>query len=461
MYPVSDLNAAQSDRSPDKQSQDLYGRLCWGKKYDEWENLLKSHKNWGDAPVPSVQLFGKLVTAVRHIGSLDNYKKLFRILANESPWLAGNVMGAANNFASEAAYKYGMLRAHEDTYDQPTEGLEHIFWQAEQAGWENPWGYEISRAPIPGVDVKWIDQEFLPPLTSDAKCVLVKSAMGSGKSYQLRPLVAAAPKVAVIVPRRTLARNVAENLGISNYLDFADDLEALRGLSKFVISYDSVRKLTQEQLAGCLLIFDEAALGLDHLLRGDTNIKKYRQGTTKELIDAIRLAPQTLMLDADLSMIEVWWAQAAIGGLGKIELLVNSYKPSSKKFIPVGGEGELFERLRDSLEWGRKVAVAMDSVKGAVTFKEEMLKLLPNLEILLVTGDTNEDPEAVAFLAKPDEECTKWDAVIYTQTMCSGVDISGKYFDEVFLLSVGVRILRTSAPKSLKLRHPNQGNFGR
>jgi len=261
--------------------------------------------------------------------------------------------------------------------------------------------------------------------------VIVRSPMGSGKTEKLiKPLMHAENKSAYVAHRISLIGDASTRLNISNYQEvMAVEMPYISHLACCVNSIIKPKFKNNDGLSWFetvnTLCIDEASQVMRHVANGTVeNPVKVMDG----LIAAMKSSNRVLLCDADANDELVELCEMARpgepiyiievdGGCDHINILHTDVDSA-------------FSEVIKSAEQGKKVLVANDSAKDGMKMVEVLLAEFPALKVLHVHKDSKADAAVEAFLNSPNTECVKYDVVIYSPAISSGVSITTKHFDK-------------------------------
>lgn len=271
---------------------------------------------------------------------------------------------------------------------------------------------ELSERYLPD-DVLW--------LAPERGVLAIRSPKGSGKTERLADLVAQNKRhqrsTLLIGHRVHLLRNLTERTKLDNYQDLEEGfltaysavcLNSLASRS-YGPSYDTV-------------IIDESEQVLQTLI-GD-HLKGIRNEVFIAFHEHIKNARLVVVLDADLSplTLEVLRLLRAEHPDERAVGVINTY--------PIGANRttrhymDRYHLLHDAIEAaldGEKVYYATNSINRATTVARIMETL--GKEVLLVTSETGEKEHVRAFIEHPAAEAIKYDVLVTSPTLSTGVSI--------------------------------------
>ncbi|HGK6498986.1 TPA: plasmid replication protein, CyRepA1 family [Pseudomonas aeruginosa] len=286
--------------------------------------------------------------------------------------------------------------------------------------------------------------------------IIVRAPMGSGKTDDLiKPIMQAAPKAAYIAHRVSLLDDAAARLNIQHYQQVS--AAWMRDVSHLACCVNS---LTHPKFYNTderswfttvdTLCIDEASQVISHTATGPVD---GRVRVFDELLDAVASARRVLLCDADANDSVVEFCELARPG-------------QTITIIEVAGKHDhiRIDHTDDETAWqvacdwicaGKKVLVANDSAESAkklAAFVEDRVKAgeVKPVRMLLVHADSKADPDVEAFLRNPNEEAVKYDALIYSPAISSGVSMKIKHFEHHVGLFSGNTVSPSDAIQMLR-----------
>ena len=286
--------------------------------------------------------------------------------------------------------------------------------------------------------------------------VIVRAPMGSGKTQGLlRQLMQESDRGVAIAHRVSLIGNMWDVLSRDNnrqrvnadILHYQDAGAASQApwARKLTICVNSIIKgmwrplMRQHDFLG----FDEATQGLRATLSGKAMGNPV--AVFNELINAIAVTENLpLMVDADANDMLVQLCELASERRAELGLPVwskinvvelrtdtrarqNDGSMTQRKVYYTDADRVMSEALQ-SAEKGEKFLLATDSK----AFADQLLKLLrdsyPDKRWLYVSQDTKPEPDVDAFTNAPSRLATKYDGLIYSPAISSGVSIEVPHF---------------------------------
>ncbi|WP_248167684.1 plasmid replication protein, CyRepA1 family [Ralstonia pseudosolanacearum] len=272
-----------------------------------------------------------------------------------------------------------------------------------------------------------------------AEVVLIKSTKGTGKTEVLGDFVKSLPdemSVIQIGHRRSLSKSLSDRLHLTSYLD-TDRLS-----HRFSLSIDSLIRINPQHARPYdVVIIDESEQVFRHLV-GDTTERK-REQIFSTLRWLIYHAKKVICSDADMTgelTVEL------IGRLrrdivqDRVKLIFNEWEVGRTINVYESKQHALAQ-LAIAVSEGKRVYVPVGE-KGLALQIEALLRALrrPNdevVKVLTLIGPNSDTQQAIDFFANPNAEAVKYDVVIATSTLSTGVSIDVKWFDAVYGLFDG------------------------
>lgn len=308
--------------------------------------------------------------------------------------------------------------------------------------------------------------------------IIVRAPMGSGKTEKLiAPLMKASSKAAYIAHRISLLDDAAERLdrevdengkpvldmaGKPKRAGIVQHYKQLYGHQVAATSHMvcCVNSLTKPMFYNAeerswfttleTLCIDEASQVLRHTTTGPV---EGRVKVMDALIDAVGAATRVLLCDADAND-------------GLIEFCELARPGETITILEVGGTAEhirvdhaddesVWQLAINQVQAGKRVLVANDSAESAkkmAALIEDMVKAgeIKPVRMLLVHADSKADQDVEAFLTNPNAEATKYDVLIYSPAISSGVSMTTAHFDSHFGLFSGNTVGPSDAVQMLR-----------
>src|SRR5262249_34195505 len=154
---------------------------------------------------------------------------------------------------------------------------------------------------------------------------------------------------------------------------------------------------------------------------GDTT-KRHRETVITAFYKHIENAKEIYCLDADLSMLTIETIDAVKGNSAYgYTALVNSFK-RERDITLYQIKGDMFDALYDDINNGKRVFITSNSRRGVSKLHSDIGDHCPGATCLLITYDTHDTEAAQDFIANPDEQFQKYQVVLASPTLSTGID---------------------------------------
>ena len=286
--------------------------------------------------------------------------------------------------------------------------------------------------------------------------IIVRAPMGSGKTEKLiAPLMKASSKAAYVAHRISLLDDAAARLGVEHYKQvFAWQMPTVSHLACCVNSLTKPMFYNAEERSWFTtletLCIDEASQVLRHTTTGPVD---GRVKVMDALIDAVGAAKRVLLCDADANDSLIEFCELARPG----ETITILEVAGSADHIRIdhADDESVWQMAIDQVAAGKRILVANDSAESAkkmAALIESMVatKEIKPVRMLLVHADSKADRDVEAFLSNPSAEAPKYDVLIYSPAISSGVSMTTPHFDRHFGLFSGNTVSPSDAIQMLR-----------
>ncbi|MEL0625003.1 plasmid replication protein, CyRepA1 family [Marinomonas arenicola] len=303
--------------------------------------------------------------------------------------------------------------------------------------------HELNKAHINYIKVQAVPGEhnnmIIPPAVLDLVnsvngSVIVRAPMGFGKTERLiKPLMHQSQRGAYIAHRVSLIGDASQRLSIANYQDtLAYEVAYTDHIACCVNSiinpkFQNANGLSWFETVDTLCI-DEASQVIRHTTGGPVeNPVKVMDG----LISAMRSSNRVVLCDADANDSLIHLCELARPG-ETIHIIEVDGNCNDIEVYHTDPDTAFFHAVRMATDEKapQKILIANDSAKDGERLTVQMLEQNPNLNVLHVHKDSKSDAGVESFLNNPNAECIKYDVVIYSPAISSGVSITTKHFDQ-------------------------------
>ncbi len=289
--------------------------------------------------------------------------------------------------------------------------------------------------------VRHLDARYLPADLyldiPDRGITVIRSPKGTGKTELLSKLTqqeAAHDRNVVLLGHRIfLLKNLAARAGLHHYQDGEHGMMTARHAT----TLDSLTWIDPEKDEPYhTIIIDESEQVLQHLL---AKTLKEIGVVFRNLQWLFKHAKRIICLDADLTSdltIEIIQELRGDKDADNVLGVINDYKigidETTGKSTVTKMYDKRFHLLADALtavDEGKNVFITCNNKHFATTVDAIVREM--GKTALLVTADTNDSEEARTFIEDPTEECKKYQVVVASPTLSTGVSIDGTHFDKV------------------------------
>ena len=275
------------------------------------------------------------------------------------------------------------------------------------------------------------------PLNRDT-ITLIKAPYASGKTKLLSALSLSAmqgsQRIMAVTHLVSLAHELQNRLALESYLDIPESF--MSGIDRLVTCINSLCAPNVERFLASaaldILLLDEfsqhiSVLGTSPYIKDPKILKIY--------LDLIETISTVVICDADLSshhinLLQEWFPEREICvyemPFAQDETL-NCHFSVGKMNAAAVVEHELLPAIAR----GEKVAIASDNRTYAEKLEGTIRKQFPDIELLLIDGTNRNEPAQRAFLKNSSEEAERYQVVIYTPAIQSGLSITAE-FQQVF-----------------------------
>lgn len=291
---------------------------------------------------------------------------------------------------------------------------------------------EINKKPIE--PVKDLIKEWLA--NDGIKTLAVKSAMGTGKTTMIHKILdydKSIKKILWITHRQTLSKQIYGAFKEHGFKIYLNENGCLFEHDRVIVQVDSVMRIRKyrdsnitfrqydlviiDEIEGCLNHFNSPFLEKpDHSARD-----KF-----KFILECIDSAKKLLVMDADIGM----RTKLFIDNLGKATIINNNYKPITKIFT-VSNDSEAFnKKIFDDIKKKKNVCIISMSASAL----ESMVTDLQDKNINFVMHTSKTDDKLKDGLEDVNNFWTKYQVLLYSPTIESGVDFNAEHFDKIYCI---------------------------
>ncbi|WP_454869396.1 plasmid replication protein, CyRepA1 family [Pseudomonas farris] len=286
--------------------------------------------------------------------------------------------------------------------------------------------------------------------------IVVRAPMGSGKTEKLiAPLMKASTKAAYIAHRISLLEDAAARLNVEHYqLVTARQMPWVSHMACCVNSLTAPKFYNAEERSWFTtletLCIDEASQVIRHTTTGPV---EGRVRVLDSLIEAVAAAKRVLLCDADANDGVIEFCE--IARPGEVITVLDIVGTTDHIRVDHGDDETVWQLAINQICTGRRVLVANDSAESAkkmAALIEEKIREeeIAPVRMLLVHADSKADPDVEEFLRNPNEEALKYDVLIYSPAISSGVSMTTPHFEHHFGLFSGNTVGPSDAVQMLR-----------
>jgi Domain of unknown function (DUF3854)/Origin of replication binding protein len=284
----------------------------------------------------------------------------------------------------------------------------------------------------------------LPHLPADGILVLA-SAKGTGKTKAIVDLVQGDARILALGHRISLMRNLCDRMG----LDYRNDLDEFQGQAinadgvthRVGLCVDSLGKINPDEFRDGIVVIDEFMQVLRHLLLSQTcNQDGKRPALLARLSQVIRNARLVILADADAADIGIDYIRALRGDDQPVHLIRNDFQPEGfpVRFIAAKQDDAIVAEILEDIAAGRNIFIATDSLGGSEALKLLIDNLKSSPNGLIINSKTSSEPAQRDFITNPNANAHKYNWILATPSLATGVSIEVEHFEKVYGLFYGV-----------------------
>jgi hypothetical protein len=283
------------------------------------------------------------------------------------------------------------------------------------------------------------NDRFLDPkimsLIKGTGITLIKSPKGTGKTEVLKPFITKCRKedrsVLLIGHRVNLLRELSDRLD----LDFYKDLSENETSEHMAICMDSLTRfdVTRDKAPDTIII-DESEQVFSHLT-SPTMLGK-RTTVFKALVWALQHANRVIVLDADLTAQMTLEMIILLRGK-RVEHepylgVVNNYVFEGRSTVMYEDRHHLFADAVQAVRDGGRIFLSTNWRKSGADVFARVFEAMDKKVLLVSAVTTETNPDVISFMENTTEESKKYDVIICTPTVQTGVSIDNDHFTHVF-----------------------------
>lgn len=282
-------------------------------------------------------------------------------------------------------------------------------------------------------DVHEYNSKYNSPLKLNSKIQIVNSRTGTGKTTSIvnainnaiKPFENIYENILYITPRISLCKNIvnvfkSKGITIKSYQDSKGKIK-----DSTVVQLESICRL--DRLDYDVVICDEITSLITQMDSGlHINIKR----SQCVINNLLQLSKHIVFMDAfiDNRLIKL---VNHFFPFQQIPVSINKFCKQQRKAFKYTFDKTFNDNFFDKIGDGKKIVYISGSVKHAKKIKASLDKL--KISSQLYCQDTINNKGIADEIANPNKHWKKYQCVIYTSTIGSGVDFSAKHFDYKFM----------------------------
>jgi len=369
---------------------------------------------------------------------------------------------------------------------------------------------DVKASDVHEANIVFMNQKHVAIESIQPGLTLIKSPKGSGKTHSLTSVIRniyfrnygitldefeteyddegpppaweTGKTVLLVGHRQALIRSMCQRLDLNCYLD-----EKTRSMGvghrdfrkRFGVCLDSIKKVTGFESpirSYDLVIIDEVEQVLAHLM---ASTSRDGSGFLETLGRIVGSAESVIAMDADLG----WTSFLTLNSMrnksldGRIkrrnEIYFNEYIAENRPIDVYDSKPQLIAQLMSDAKAGKKIFVSTNSKKQVNRLELAIKTKLPDVKLIAITSDNSSSKMVTEFVSNIKTEAKKYDLVISSPSLGTGIDITfsedEEFYDSVYGIyealinghtEIDQQLARVRHPKSVKVWvSPRRFNF--
>ena len=369
---------------------------------------------------------------------------------------------------------------------------------------------EVKASDVHEANIVFMNQKHVAVEKITKGLTLIKSPKGSGKTHSLTSVIwniyfrnygitldefetdyddegpppswESGKTVLLVGHRQALIRSMCQRLDLNCYLDEKDRSphSSQRDFRKrFGVCLDSIKKITTLESPihrYDLVIIDEVEQVLAHLM---ASTSRDGVGFLDTLGRIVGSAESVIAMDADLG----WTSFLTLNSMRnksldrrvkrRNEIYINEYVAENRPIDIYDSKPQLIAQLMSDAQAGKKIFVSTNSKKQVNRLELAIKTKLPDLKLIAITSDNSSSKMVTEFVGDIKTEAKKYDLVISSPSLGTGIDITfsedEEFYDSVYGIyealinghtEIDQQLARVRHPKSVKVWvSPRRFNF--
>ena len=300
-----------------------------------------------------------------------------------------------------------------------SDDLDQMFFQAQTNSYLGQAGiFEFDRQYVESVDIQ-DGANFIKSPKGSGKTEFLKGITETSKNKSLRILL--------VGHRRSLIKQMCNRLGLVCYLDEADAMAdpSVNRFQRYGVCLDSIAKVPNG-LKYDYVFIDECEQVLSHLLSETMDNK--RNHVFRKFQHLVSTAKRVVALDADLSEVSFnhiskWSRQH--DPKRKSRLWINTYHQEKGNLFVFDKKNQLIGDISRSIAAGKRCYITSNSKNQIEALEKSIAKKHKSKKLISITSSTVAEKGPVfEFLNNPTEQALKYDVILTSPSVSTGVDIT-------------------------------------
>jgi hypothetical protein len=273
----------------------------------------------------------------------------------------------------------------------------------------------------------------IPPLDTPWLGV-IDGDMGTGKTYFLKEQYiekyGKAISIVAITPRVSLAQGTARKLKLKDYkkVQNTESNEILQ----LAVCINSASKMIKSGKQIDLLILDESDQTITQLFSDTIDKPEDREELFDRLVELIRNSKHVIISQHLLELETTLFLLKIAGREGDARIHINNYQPwKGLRIVDHTKETTVWKEIEEVVKQNTKIFCPCNSSSQS-TKVANFLEKEQKINVLLYNRNTKDDPAQKAFIDDPTEESKKYDAIVCSSSLQSGISIENPDYKRTF-----------------------------
>jgi hypothetical protein len=300
-----------------------------------------------------------------------------------------------------------------------SDDIDQLFFQAQTNSYLGQAGiFEFDRQYVESVDIQ-DGANFIKSPKGSGKTEFLKGITETSKNKSLRILL--------VGHRRSLIKQMCNRLGLVCYLDEEDAMAdpSVNRFQRYGVCLDSIAKVPNG-LKYDYVFIDECEQVISHLLSETMDNK--RNHVFRKFQHLVSTAKRVVALDADLSEVSFnhiskWSRQH--DPKRKSRLWINTYQQEKGNLFVFDKKNQLIGDISRSIAAGKRCYITSNSKNQIEALEKTIAKNHKSKKLFSITSSTVAEKGPVfEFLNNPTEQALKYDVILTSPSVSTGVDIT-------------------------------------